>query len=386
MPCSARKAHILLKKGEARVVKTNPFFIIQMTKATGEQVQACSLGIDSGSKFIGFSVITGEKELITGELVVDCKTSKRLIERKMYRKFRRYKLRYRQPKHNNRSTNRKELSPSIQRKFDTHVTLINKISNIVPVTKLTVEVGNFDIQKIENPDIKGIQYQQGSLFEYENMRSFLMAREHGKCQLCEKEFSRGNPSHIHHIISRKQGGSDKENNLALLHKKCHIKLHKNKLFGLLKENKNYRDATFMNIVRGKFRKVFPDSNLTFGNETFVIRNALRLEKAHFNDAFVIAGGINQKKLSPIFLKQKHRNNRVLQLNRKGSNPTIRRQRHKIQPYDLIWVGNNRYVVKGCHKYGQYALCTDGIKKFDVNIKKISKIFHTNSLFQVISYA
>ena len=150
----------------------------------------------------------------------------------------------------------------------------------------------------------------------------------------------------------------------------------------MKENKNYRDATFMNIVRGKFRKVFPDSNLTFGNETFVIRNALRLEKAHFNDAFVIAGGINQKKLSPIFLKQKHRNNRVLQLNRKGFNPTIRRQRHKIQPYDLIWVGNHRYVVKGCHKYGQYVLCTDGINKLDVNVKKISKIFHTNSLFRV----
>jgi hypothetical protein len=72
MPCSARKARILLKKGEAQVVKTNPFFIIQMTKATGEQVQVCSLGIDSGSKVIIFSA--------------DQKTSQRLIEKKMYRR------------------------------------------------------------------------------------------------------------------------------------------------------------------------------------------------------------------------------------------------------------------------------------------------------------
>ena len=95
MPCKARKARILLKKGEAKVIKSNPFFVIQLTKSTGEQVQACSLGIDSGSKQVGFSAITGEKELITGELALDCKTPGRLIERRMYRKFRGYKLRYR---------------------------------------------------------------------------------------------------------------------------------------------------------------------------------------------------------------------------------------------------------------------------------------------------
>jgi len=32
MPCSPRKARILLKKGEAKVVKTNPFFVIQLKK------------------------------------------------------------------------------------------------------------------------------------------------------------------------------------------------------------------------------------------------------------------------------------------------------------------------------------------------------------------
>jgi hypothetical protein len=376
MPCSPRKAHILLKKGEAKVVKTNPFFVIQLKKATGEQIQVCSLGIDSGSKFIGFSVINNKKELVAGELELDLRTSERLKERKMYRRNRRSRLWYRQPRFNNRKINKGCLPPSIQRKFDTHVTLIKKLKSILPEGPLTIEVGNFDIQKIENPNIAGIQYQQGSMYEYQNMRSFLMAREYGKCQLCQKEFNKGNPSHIHHIISRRDGGTDREKNLALLHEKCHTKLHKKKLFHLLEKSKTYRDASFMNIIRWKFREVFPDCKLTYGNETFVKRNVLKLEKTHYNDAFVIAGGTNQTKIAPIYLKQKHRNNRVLQLNKKGYKLAIRKKRYSIQPYDIVTVNNKKYTVKGCFNLGTWVSCVD--KNF--NIKKIEKVFNTNSIY------
>jgi 5-methylcytosine-specific restriction endonuclease McrA len=296
MPCSARKARILIKKGEACVVKINPFFVIQLKKATGEQVQKCSIGIDTGYKNVGFSVVTIKKEIAAGILILDQKTSDRLAERRMYRRNRRNKLWYRPPRFNNRVHYSKKswLPPSTQRRFDTQVRFIKKLQDLIPSNKLTVEVGNFDIQKIENPDIAGIQYQQGSLFGYQNMRNFLMAREHVKCQLCGKKFSKRSGPHIHHVISRAQGGTDREKNLALLHEKCHTKLHKNKLFHLLKPNKQYKDALFMNIIRWRFREVFPYCHLTYGNETFIKRNYLRLEKTHYNDAFVIAGGIKSK--------------------------------------------------------------------------------------------
>jgi len=374
MPCSPRKAHILLKKKEAHVVKTNPFFVIQLNKATGENVQTCSLGIDSGSKKIGFSVITDQKEIVSGELALDCKTSKRLKERKMYRTHRRKRLWYRPVKFNNRKRFINWLPPSIQRKFNTHVTLINKLKAILPIKSLTIEVGNFDIQKIENPDIKGIQYQQGSLFEYHNMRSFLMAREHGKCQLCGKEF-KGKSSHIHHIIPKSHGGTDREANLALLHENCHKKLHKNKLLNL-KKNKQYKDASFMNIIKGKFRNIFPTCNLIYGHETFVKRNVLRLEKAHYNDAFVIAGGTNQTKIAPIFLNQKRINNRSLQLNRKGFKPSIRRQHYSIQPHDFITINNRKHLVKGCSTYGKFITCFNG----NFSARQVEKVFHTRSIF------
>jgi len=380
MPCSARKARILLKKGDAHVVKTNPFFVIQLNRASGEQVQECYLGIDSGSKNIGFSVITDMKEIVAGTLILDNKTSDRLAERRMYRRGRRNRLWYRKPRFNNRTKKQGWLPPSTQRRFDTHITLINKLKQLLSIKNIIIEVGNFDIQKIENPDISGIQYQQGSMYEYQNMRSFLMARENGKCQICGKKFSKGNSSHIHHIISRSDGGTDREKNLALVHESCHKKLHKNKSFNLLKKNKTYKDATFMSIIRWKFRELLSECKLAYGNETFVKRNILRLEKTHYNDAFVIAGGNNQIKVQPIILKQKHKNNRVLQLNRNGFKPSIRRQRYSIQPYDTITVGDKKYVVKGCHSYGKSIVCTDGINNFDFGIKKIKKVFHTQTIY------
>jgi hypothetical protein len=381
MPCSARKARVLLKKGEAHVVRTNPFFVIQLNKATGEQVQTCSIGIDSGSKNVGFSVVTDKKEVVAGTLILDNKTSERLTERAMYRRHRRNRLWYRQPRFNNRTKPAGWLPPSTQRKFNTHITLINKLKQLLPIRDIVIEVGNFDIQKIENPDISGVQYQRGSMYEYQNIRSFLMAREKGKCQVCGKVFRKGNGSHIHHIIPRSDGGTDREKNLALLHKPCHKKLHDKKLFNLLQQNKTYKDATFMSIIRWKFREFFQNCKLVYGNETFVKRNALRLEKTHYNDAFVIADGNGQIKTQPIILNQKHNNNRVLQVNRKGFRPAIRRQRYSIQPYDVITVGNHKFIVKGAHSYGKAIICTNGNQDFNFGIKKIKKVFHTSTIYR-----
>jgi len=209
----------------------------------------------------------------------------------------------------------------------------------------------------------------------------LMSREHGKCQLCGKEFSKGNEAHIHHKIPRSNGGTDSEKNLALLHKKCHKKLHDKKLFHLLKINKTYKDAAFMNIIRWRFKEIFDDCIIKYGYETFIKRNEIGLEKSHSNDAFVIANGINQIKNNPIILKQKHRNNRVLQVNRNGYKPSIRSKRYSIQPYDIVVVSNKKYVVKGCHSYGKCVKCSDGIKTFDFNSKKIENCFHTKSIFK-----
>jgi len=377
MPCGLIKARHLIKGGKAKVVKLNPL-VIQLKFDCENQIQNVSLGIDSGYKTIGFSAVSEIREVSAGELNLDNGTSKKLIEKKMYRRSRRNRLRYRKPRFNNRRKFSGWLPPSIQRKFDTHLNIIKQVKAIIPIKKLTVEIGEFDIQKIMNPEISGKEYQQGNLFGYNNMRSFLMAREKGKCQLCEKKFNRDNPSHMHHIKLRSEGGTDRPDDLALVHKSCHDKIHKEKLFHKLKKAKEYKAETFMAIVGAKFKKVL-DCDITYGYETKTKRDLLEMDKSHINDAFVIAGGSTQKRCKPYKLEQKRINNRILQTNRKGFSPSIRRQRHIIQNRDFVWIEGKKYLCGGVFNKGTWIYYFERAEKKLISLKKIEKVYHTGSL-------
>ena len=209
------------------------------------------------------------------------------------------------------------------------------------------------------------------MYGYQNVRSYLMAREKGKCQLCNKAFEKGNPSHVHHCKQRSEKGSNSVKNLAILHKKCHVKLHKKGL--KLKAPKQYKPNTFMSIINKRFVQDIPDLKITFGYITFVKRIALEFPKTHYNDAFVIANGEKQERIKPIEIKQKHRNNRVIQMNRKGFAPSIRRQRYTIQPKDLIWIDGEKFIVGGIQNKGTQVKIANSKKVLPT--KNIEKIYN-----------
>jgi hypothetical protein len=375
MPTKPSRARKFIQSGKAKVIKNYPF-TIQLTVECENKVQEITLGIDSGYSNIGFSCVTQKQELISGTLALDDKTSDRLTEKRMYRSGRRNKLWYRKPRFNNRKKREGWLPPSIQRRYDSHLSLINHLKAILPITEVIIETANFDIQKIENVDIEGTQYQQGDMFGYQNVRSYLMAREHGLCQLCGKEFSKGNPSHIHHCKPKSESGSNRTKNLALLHEKCHIKLHKQGL--KLKPAKQYKPNTFMSIIRNKFWNDVPDLKVTYGYITFLRRQENGITKSHNNDAFVIAGGTTQHRCSITTINQKHRNNRAIQLNRKGFKPSIRKQRYKIQPYDFFWVCNKKYLSKGIKDRGYYITFETTEKKNYIKTSEVTKVYNFGS--------
>jgi hypothetical protein len=378
MPCSSRQAKILLRSKKAKVVKRIPF-TIQLLIPTGETKQDITLGIDTGYGNIGFSAVSKKEELISGTLKLDGRTKERLDEKRMYRRGRRNKLWYRQARWMNRKRKDGWLPPSIERRYQTHLSLINKIKKILPIKNIILEIAKFDIQKIENPEISGKEYQQGNLYEYQNMRSYLMAREKGLCQFCGKDFI-DQPSHIHHIIPRSKGGNNRSGNLALLHEKCHKEIHEKHLESSLKSSsKDYKQSTFMSIINKRFWNDIPEMIVTFGNITFVNRNKIGLEKTHFNDAFIIAKGNTQKRCKPFEIIQKHRNNRVLQLNRKGFKPSIKRKRSIIQPVDLFWVKGKKYICKGMFNKGLYILFGIAKKKEYFSMKLVEKYFNQGSL-------
>ena len=376
MPTCQSRARRLVRSNKAKIVKRFPF-TIQMTIATGETKQEVELGIDSGYSKIGFSAIANSRELIAGEVVVDNKTKERLTERRMYRRGRRNKLWYREPRFDNRNTPSGWLPPSVQRRYDLHIRLVKRIKSLLPITRVVVEIGNFDIQRLDNPDIQGKEYQQGDTFGFLNVKAFVIAREQGKCQICGKE--KGNDVwSLHHIVQRKDAGTDKPNNLALLHKRCHEKLHKKGSKLIVEDNKSYKPSTFMNIVKGRFVKDL-ECDTTFGYITYGKRIALGLEKSHVNDAFVIAGGEKQERCCGYSIEQKRKNNRSVQLNRKGFKPSIRRQRYSCQPKDLVKVGKKIFEVVGTHCCGKNVIVKMGDTKKSILVKRIGWQYHFSGM-------
>ncbi|MHB9924631.1 RNA-guided endonuclease IscB [Clostridium botulinum] len=288
MPCSQRKARILLKQNKAKIISYNPF-TIQLLYATGETTQKCNLGIDSGAKNIGFAITSQNKVLVKGEIELRQDIKENITTKRTLRKSRRNrKTRYRKCRFLNRKRRDCWLPPSIQSRVDNQINWIEKFKSLLPNCNLTIEVGKFDTARLINTEIEGVQYQEGSLYGYENIKAYLIARENNKCQICDKEYD-GNGWHIHHIKQRKDGGTNRVDNFALVHNQCHIDFHQGKIPNFkFKKCKDYKETTFMNILRQQIFKRL-NCNISYGSYTKVDRNNLNLEKTHYNDAIAISG-------------------------------------------------------------------------------------------------
>ena len=421
MPTNNAKARVLLKNKKAKVKTVKPF-TIQLLYDTSNYTQPITLGIDSGYLNIGFSAITNEKELIKGEVSLLENMSSRIQDKAMYRKSRRCRLRYRKARWNNRKIKKGWLAPSIQHKLDTHIRFINKIYNILPISKTIIEVANFDIQKIKNPDISGAEYQQGEQMGFWNLREYILHRDGHKCQNPNCKNKDKNPIlEVHHIIYRSNGGTNKPNNLVTLCTKCHTNANHKKGKFLYEwqekgfKTKGFKDATYMNIIRwqliNKLKEKYENIEHTYGYITKNNRIKYNIDKSHCNDAFCIAGGNDKiiRNNEIYYIKQVRRNNRRLErfydakyidirtgqkvsaseLNcgrrtrnknkneenlkkyrgekiSKGRN-SIRRQRYSYQPHDLVYYKNEIYTVIGAQSYGK----SIGIKR-QVDGKEIKK--------------
>ena len=163
MPCSPAKARLLLKEKKAVVKRRTPF-TIQLTQATGEAYQPVTLGVDAGSKYVGLSASTEKAELYASEVVLRTDVVDLLSTRRELRRARRnQKTRYREPRFDNRVHGKKKgwLAPSVENKINAHLSRVDAVRQLLPVTKIVVETASFDIQKIKNPDIEGADYQWG---------------------------------------------------------------------------------------------------------------------------------------------------------------------------------------------------------------------------------
>ena len=297
------KVRRLLRKGHAVVVDYRPF-TIQLTYDTPNGVQEVSLGVDAGTKHVGFSATTKKKVLFEAELLLRSDIVDKLSTRREFRRTRRNrKTRYRKARFMNRTGCKKPgwLAPSVRQKVDTHIHWILKICKFLPIKKITVETAQFDTQLLKAqeqglPMPQGTDYQKGEQLGFWNVREYVLFRDGHKCQCCKGK-SKDNKLQVHHIESRKTGGYA-PNNLITLCSECHKKYHRGeiKLSKNIKRGSSLRDAAVMGIMRKSvfvrlkelFGEVIPCYE-TYGYITKHTRTRNGLTKAHVIDARCISG-------------------------------------------------------------------------------------------------
>ena len=403
MPCSQRKARLLLKQGKAKIIGYNPF-TIQLTYATGEAKQDIHIGIDEGARHIGIAITSQNKVFAKGEVELRQDVHSLLTTRAMYRRNRRNrKTRHRQSRFLNRKRKDGWLPPSIEGKLNANFFWIDKFCNLVPNPILHIEVGKFDIAKMINPSIKGAEYQQGQCAGYYDIRYFVFARDNYTCQVCGK--SKGKVLHTHHIRYKSLGGTDRADNLITVCTECHTnKNHKESgiLYKWMQEGKKikqYKEATFMNILRARTYKRYPNAIIIYGSITTPKRKELDLEKTHYNDAIAITNIDNIKEnVNQIFyIKQFRKKKRSLHeaTPRKGRKfPNVTQKRNNKNTKELRgwylndevacfgkrgWISgftgtSSAYIVDGNRQYIQ--MPNKNYKQ--VNLSYVTKICHNNT--------
>ena len=304
------KVRRLLKDKKAKVVSRCPFTIKLLYEPESLVVQEVVLGQDTGSKHVGTACMANNKVLYQSEVTLRNNIKKKMDGRRISRRNRRQrKTRYRKPRFLNRanSTKKDRLPPSIKSKVQSHIDEIEFCKKILPVSKIVLEVSQFDTHLMKNPalineKVKRWGYQEGFDYGYSSRREAVLHRDNYTCQCCGKKHVR---LEVHHIVFRSMGGTDDERNLITLCEKCHKAIHDGLLILTKKPKKsNLKHATQMSIIRSRLLKTYPDAIETFGFVTKTNRDNLKLPKEHFIDACVVASGGEKFKFNDIIYQKR----------------------------------------------------------------------------------
>lgn len=385
------KVRRLLKNSLAHVVCRIPF-TIQLDYDTTDYTQPVSLGVDAGSKHIGISATTSEKEMYAADVELRNDIVDKLSTRREQRRTRRSRLRYRKARFNNRVSSKRKgwLAPSIENKIQTHLTVVEKIHKFLPITNIVVETASFDIQKINNPSISGSEYQQGEQLDFFNVREYVLFRDNHTCQHCKGK-SKDKVLNVHHIESRKTGG-DSPNNLITLCETCHKAYHRGEFELNVKRGKSFRDSAFMGIMRWSFydrlKNIYPNVSMTFGYITKNTRITNNLPKEHYVDARCISGNPVAKPLGYYFYQKKVRcqNRQIHKANfLKGGRKKLNQAPFLVKGFrlfDLVEYQKDLYYIFGRRDSGFFDIRKlDGTKvnKGSINCKYLRLVDKRKSI-------
>ncbi len=424
--CTEKRARKLLEARRAVVYRYYPFTIIikDIDVRKLDTAHDYHIGIDPGSKTTGVAVTDSNKVVLMMQIEHHGKqVVSNLKTRNAARRNRRSRETwYRRCKFKGvgkYDTPRPEgwLPPS-QRSIEGNVVMwVNKLIKLLGSCRISLEGVKFDTQLMENPDISGKEYQQGTLYGYE-MKAYLTEKYQHTCQYCNNE-SGDHRLEWEHMIPKSRGGSDTAKNATLACHECnqaksnltpeewlaslknkrksskldsiHITCLEKVISGK-KVGNNYRYAAWVNTQRWRLRedlKNLPgvtELEWSTGGRTAYNRARLGISKDHHLDALCVGKrvpvsgfrGLNQKVL---YVKATGRGTRFIGQCNKCGIITVKYRDHRKElhgfrlgdivradipngKYKGVWTGRitprrdrNTFVIKPF----------DG-KKFDVSYK------------------
>ena len=296
-PCKPGVARSLLKAGKASVFRRYPFTII-LNKEVDANPEPLELKLDPGSKVTGIALKQGNHIIFAAELQHRGQQIKEaLLSRRQLRRSRRNrKTRYRPARFLNRTRPEGWLAPSWQHRVDTLMTWVHRFRRLAPVGRITQELVRFDLQLMENPEISGVEYQQGELQGYE-IREYLLFKWGRTCAYCGAQ---NVPLEVEQIQPRSKGGSDRVSNLTMACHSCNqakgngdirdfLSSQPDVLSRLLRQVKSpLKDAAAVNSTRWALFNALKATGLPVttgtGGQTKFNRLRLNLPKAHWLDA------------------------------------------------------------------------------------------------------
>jgi 5-methylcytosine-specific restriction endonuclease McrA len=354
-PVHPGTARHLLNQGKVAVFRRYPFTIILKEAFPDVPVQDLELSLDPGSKVTGIAIKRDNKVIFGAELRHRGQRIKdALLSRRQLRRSRRNrKIRYRQARFLNRTRPDGWLAPSLQHRVDTTLTWVNRFCRLAPIGSIAQELVRFDLQLMQNPEISGVEYQQGELQGYE-VREYLLEKWNRKCVYCSVE---NVPFEIEHIRPKSKGGSDRVSNLTIACHTCNqskgnqdirdfLKGKPDLLNRILKQTKSpLKDAAAVNSTRWALFNALKQTGLPVttgtGGQTKFNRARLGLPKAHWLDAACV-GKVNSLEIltcKPLLITAKGHGNRQMCGTDKFGFPTRHRTNQKrwfgFQTGDLV---------------------------------------------------
>ena len=393
-PVPPGQARRLLNQGKAAIYRRYPFAIILKHAVPSQKTQPHQLKIDPGSKVTGLAIVQRGKAIWGAELTHRRLQIKHDLEsrRESRRHRRNRKTRYRKPRFLNRTRKAGWLPPSLQSLVENVLTWVMRLRRYVPITGISQELVKFDTQKLQNPEISGVEYQQGELTGYE-IREYLLQKWGRKCAYCGNQ---NVPLEVEHIQPKSRGGSERVSNLTIACHQCNQAKGNKDIHDFLAQKPEVlsriaklakqplKDAAAVNATRFALLNRLKETSVPVetgtGGRTKYNRTVLGLPKTHWLDAACVGVVESLQVLTsnPLLIVAKGWGNRQMCTPNKYGFPTKHRTRCKtffgFQTGDMVQATLPAGKFAGTH-VGRLVVRKSGVFEIISPRGKVSPVLH-----------